>query len=109
MVKDRSIKNRSFFFNYMIALKDFDKVNLKVVKSYYKHIDIYYIVYITIKNIDDHENIHSVNHLHLIIHSATGYFTEENDIKYLILYSMNKYEEVWSGIRAEIKIVNGGK
>ena len=109
MVKDISIKNRSFFFNDMIALKDFDKANLKVVKSYYKHIDIYYTGYIMIKNIDDYENIHSVNHLHLIIHSATGYFTEENDNKYLILYSTNKYEEVWSGIRAEIKRINGGK
>ena len=33
----------------MIALKDFDKANLKVEKKYYKHIDIYYISYITIK------------------------------------------------------------
>ena len=93
----------------MIALIDFDEANLKVDKKYYKNIDIYYIGYITIKNIDNYENIHSVNPLYLIIHSATGYFTEENDNKYLILYSTNKYEEVWSGIRAEIKRINGGK
>ena len=87
------------FFNYMIALKDFDEANMKVDKKHYKHIDIYYIDYITIKRTDDQENIYSVTPLYLIIHSATGYFTEENYNKYLIL----EYEEVCSGIRAEIK------
>ena len=93
----------------MIALKDFDEANLKVEKKYQKHIDIYHIGYITMKQIVDYENIHSVNPLYLIIHARTGYFTEENDNKYLILDSTNKYEEVWSGIRAEIKRINGGK
>ena len=37
------------------------------------------------------------------MHSATGYFKEKNDEKYLILDSINKYEEVLSGIRSEIK------
>ena len=110
MVKDISIKSRSYyFFNDMIALKDFDEENLKVDKKYHKHIDIYYIGYITIRKTDDYENMHSVNPLYLIIHSAAGYFTEENDNKYLILDSTNNYEEVWSGIRAEIKRINGGK
>ena len=45
----------------------------------------------------------------MIIHSPSGYFTEENYNKYLILDLTNKYEEVWSGIRAEIKRINGGK
>ena len=45
----------------------------------------------------------------MIIHSARGYFTEENDSKYLNLDSPNKYEEVWSRIRAEIKRINDGK
>ena len=93
MVKDISIKNRSFyFFNYLIALKDFDETNLKVDKKYHSHIYIHYIGYITIKTNDDYENINSVNTLYLIIHAATGYFTEENDNKYLILDSTNKYE-----------------
>ena len=110
MVKDINIKNRSYyFFKNMIALKDFDAANLEVDIKYYKYIDIYYISYITIKKIDDYENIHSVNPFYLIIYSATGYFTEENDNKYLILDSTNKYEKVWSGIRAEIKRINGGK
>ena len=50
MVKDIKIKNRSYyFFNDMIALKDFDEAILEVDKKYHKHIDIYYIDYITIK------------------------------------------------------------
>ena len=110
MVKDINIKNKTYyFFTDMIALKDFDEANLKVGKKYHKHIDIYYIGYITIKKTDDYGNINSVNPLYLIIHSATGYFTEENDNKCLILDSANKYEDVWSGIRAEFKRINDGK
>ena len=50
-----------------------------------------------------------VNPLFLIIHSAAGHFKEKNDDKYLILDSRNKYEEVWSRIRLEIKTINGGE
>ena len=53
--------------------------------------------------------IFSVNPLYLIFHSATGHFKEENDKKYLIPDSTDEYEEVWSGIRSEIKTRNGGK
>ena len=47
--------------------------------------------------------------MYLIIHSATVHFKEKNSEKYLIIDSANKYEEVWSGIRPEIKTLNGGK
>ena len=53
--------------------------------------------------------IFTVNLLYLIIHSVTGYFKEKNDDKYLIFDSTNKYEEIWPGIRSEIKTLNGGK
>ena len=43
------------------------------------------------------------------IDSATGYFKEKNDEKYLILDSTKEYERVWSEIRSEIKRINGGK
>ena len=62
-----------------------------------------------IKKFGDCENIHSVNPLYLIIHSATGHFKEKNDEKHLILDSTDKYEEVLSGIRSEIKTLNGRK
>ena len=43
------------------------------------------------------------------IDSATGYFKEKNDEKYLILDSTKEYERVWSKIRSEIKRINDGK
>ena len=54
-------------------------------------------------------NIHSVNRLFLIVHSATGHFKEKNDKKYLILDSTDKYVQVLSGIRSESKTLNGEK
>ena len=85
------------------------KKSLKVDKKNYKHIDIDYIGYNTIKKIEDYENIHNGNPLYLIIHSARGNFTEKDGNKYLILDSANKYEESWSGIRSGIKRINAGK
>ena len=57
----------------------------------------------------DHENIHSVNPLYLIVRSATGYFKEKNSEKYLILDSTEKYEEVFFGIKSEIERINRRK
>ena len=50
-----------------------------------------------------------MNPLHLIIHSATGYFKEKNGERYVILDSTEKYEEVFSGIISEVNTLNGGK
>ena len=93
----------------MINIKNFHSNLLKIDKKSYKDIDIYYIGYITIKKFGDCENIHSVNPLYLIIHSATEHFKEKNEEKHLILDSTDEYEEVLSGIRSEIKTFNGGK
>ena len=93
----------------MINIKTFYSNLLKTDKKSYKDIDVYYIGYITIKKFGDCENIHSVNPLYLIIHSATGHFKEKNDEKYLITDLTDKYEEVWSEIISEIKTINGGK
>ena len=111
-VKDLNIKNRTYYyFDDMIDIKNFQSNLLKIDKKPYKDFNIYYIGYITIKKFDkfsDHENIHSVNPLYLIIHSATGYFKEKNGEKYLILDSTEKYEEVFSAIKSEIETINGG-
>ena len=50
-----------------------------------------------------------MNPLYLIFRSTTGYFKEKNREKYLIIDSTKKYEEVQSGIRSEIKTINGRK
>ena len=71
----------------MIDIRNFHSNLLKIDKKLHKDIDIYYIGYITIKKFNDCENIHSVNPLYLIIHSATGHFKEKNGEKYLIIDS----------------------
>ena len=78
-VKELNIKNRTYYyFNGIIDIKNFQSNLLKKDKKQYKDIDIYYICYITIKNVGDCENIRSVNPLYLIIYSAaTGYFKEK--------------------------------
>ena len=62
-----------------------------------------------IKQFTDNKNIHNVNQLSLMIHSATGYFKEKNGEKYLIIDSTEKYEEIFSEIRSEIETLNSGK
>ena len=56
-----------------------------------------------------YKNIHLVNPLYLIYHSATGHFKEKNNEKYLILDATDKDEKVLSGLRSEIKTLNGRK
>ena len=108
--KELNIKNQTnYFFDDIIDIRNFESNLLKIDKKSYKDIDIYYIGYITIKKFGDCENIHSVNPLYLIIHSATGYFKEKYGEKYLILDSTEKYEEVFSEIKSEIETINGGK
>ena len=65
-VKQIEIKNRTYYFyNNMINLKNIDPNLLKIDKKSYKNIGIYDTGYITIKKIDDYENIYSVNPLYL--------------------------------------------
>ena len=49
-VKQINIKNRTYYFySDIIDVKDFDAKFLKIDKTSYKNIDIYYIGYIMIK------------------------------------------------------------
>ena len=68
----------------MINLKNFAPNLLRIDRKSYKNIGIYSNGYITIKNIDDFENIHSVNPLYLQVNHASGYIKEKNGNKYLI-------------------------
>ena len=69
-IKEINIKNQTYyFFNDMINIKDFDPNLLKIDKSSYRNIDIYYIGYITIKD-SYYLKINSVNPLYLIIWSG---------------------------------------
>ena len=111
VVKQIYIKNRTYcFYNDMISIKKFDSNLLKIDKSSYKDIGIYNIGYITIKKIDDYDNICSVNLLYLIVDQANGYIEEIKENKYLIFDStdenkklLKKYNDVFNGIRDKIK------
>ena len=73
-VKQINIKNRTYYFyNDMINLKHFEPNLLKIDKKHYKGINICYIGYITIKQIDDHESIYSVNPLYFLVNHSSGY------------------------------------
>ena len=78
----------------MINIKDFDSSLLKIDKKSYKNIGIYNIGYITIKKIDDYENIHSVNPLYLMIGEVDGHIEEKNESKYLVFDSTDENKEV---------------
>ena len=67
-VKQINIKNRTYYFyNDMINIKNFEPNLLKIDRKSYKNISIYNIGYITIKKIDDCENIYSVNPFYLLV------------------------------------------
>ena len=77
-LKQIDIKNRThYFYNDMMDIKKFDSNLLKIRKKSYKDIGIYNIGYITIKKIDDYENICSINPLYLIIAYASGYIEKK--------------------------------
>ena len=107
--KEIKIKNRSYHFCDMINIRNFYSNLLKIDNNSHEDIDIYYIGYFTIKKFSDCENIHSVNPLCLIIHSATGHFEEKYGEKYLIIDSAGKYDWVFYGIISKIKTLNGRK
>ena len=101
MIKAKQVnikKNKCF----TVDMNDLDPFLLDIKKKSSKGIDIYYINYIQ-------ENFNSSNSLCVKINSATGYFKEKNDDKYLILDSTKEYESVWSEIKSEIKSINGGE
>ena len=120
--KQINIKNRTdHFYNDQIDLKDFDAKVLKMDKKDYNEIDIYYVGYVTIKKISGYNNINSENPLYLMINKMIGHIEcnsieEKNENKYLVLDEidenkevLNKYKEVWEGIKKEIETINDGK
>ena len=99
-VKQINIKNRTYYFyNDMINIKDFDARLLKIDKKGYEEIDIYYIGYVTFKEIANCNNINSVNPLYLIIDKMIGHFEEKRGNKYLVLDDIDENKEVSKNIK----------
>ena len=59
----------------------------------YKNIIIYYIGYITIKNLS-YMKIITVNPLYLIVNEINGYIEESNGNKYFTLVSTDKNKDI---------------
>ena len=100
VVKQMDNKNRTYYFyNNMINIKNFDPNLLKIDRKSYKSIGIYNIEYITIKKIDDCENIDSVNPLYLIVNHANGYIEEKGVNRYLTFDSPDENKELLKRIQ----------
>ena len=114
VVKQIDINDRTYYIhNDKINIKNFDPILLKIDRKSYKDIGIYNIGYITIRKLDDCENIYSVNPLYLIIAHANGYIDVKGVNKYLIFDSTDenkelliKYIVVWNGIKNKIEKVS---
>ena len=78
----------------MINIKYFDPILLKINRKSYKYIGIYNIGYITIKKIDDYENIYCVNPLYLLFNHASGYIEGKGVNKYFIFDSTDENKEL---------------
>ena len=98
----------------MINIKKFDSNLLKIDKKSYKDIGIYNIGYITIKKIDDYENIYRVNPLYLTSAHASEYVEEKGVNRYSVFNStdenkelLKKYSYVFDGIINKIKKIRG--
>ena len=106
-VKDIDIKSRTYyFFNDIIDIKNFDPNNVKIDEKSYKDILIYYIGYVTIKDLK-YVKINIVNPLYFIFNKVNGYFEEFNGNKYLTRVPTNESKEktnnmkIW-GVKSDI-------
>ena len=104
------MKVEHYFYNDLINIKNFNINNLKLDKKSILGTDVYYIGYITKKK-KPQWNVNSVNPLYLTIDKINDHFEEVDGDKYLIINSengdiMQKYQEVFDGIKEIIKKIN---
>ena len=67
--------NTYYFFDDIVNIKNFDPNKMKIDENSYKNILIYYIGYVSIKDLK-YVKINSVNPLYVIINRVNGYFKE---------------------------------
>ena len=108
-IRQLNIKGRTYYFyNDLINIKNVNINNLKLDKKGVLGNDAYYIGYLTKK---PRRDVNSVNPLYLMINRIKGHFEEVDGDKYLIINSKNgdimqKYQEVFNGIKEIIKRIN---
>ena len=76
-VQDIDIKSQTcYFFNDIINITFFDLHNIKIDKKSYKNILIYYIGYVTIKDLK-YVKVYSVNLLYFIFRNMNGHLEKK--------------------------------
>ena len=87
------IKNHIYcFFDDIINIRNFDPNEIKIDEKSHKNILIYYIGYMTIKDLK-YLKINSVN-LYTLLSTKNRCFEEINKNKYLTLVPTNKSKEI---------------
>ena len=94
----------------MINIKILDSNKIKLDEKSHKTFVIYYIGYVTFKDLR-YVEIYIVNLLYLIINKINEYFEEISGNKYWTLFPTNeskntlkKYEELWNKLRDIIRL-----
>ena len=96
-VKQINIKNRTcYFYKDIIDLEEFDKSKIKIDKTDFNDIDIYYLGYDHMKKISECNVINSVNPFYLRIVDMKGQFEKgKDDGWYLVIsYIDDVYEKL---------------
>ena len=96
-VKQINIKNRTcYFYKDIIDLEEFDKSKIKIDKTDFNDIDIYYLGYDHMKKISECNVINSVNPFYLRIVDMKGQFEKgKDDGWYLVIsYIDDAYEKL---------------
>ena len=108
-IRQLNIEGRTYYFyNDLIKIKNFNINKLNLDKKGVLGNNVCYIGYITKKPQWD---VNSVSPLYLMINKTKGHFEEVDGDRYLITSSengdiMQKYQEVFNGIKEIIKKIN---
>ena len=113
------IKNRQDYLfngNMIVNIKDFDTNLLKINKLSYKGVfslNIYFIKYISTKNLNHMGVNHDKDFLYLFLNDVDGYIDENHGIKYLVFASTDKskealksYKKFWEETKRQIEVIN---
>ena len=92
-IKNMDIKSHiRYFFHDLINIKSFDPNEIKIDEKSYKNILIYYIGYVTIKDLK-YVKMNSTKSSYLFINEVNRYFKEISKNKYFLLVPTNENKE----------------
>ena len=118
-LRQMKIKNRQDYLfngNMIVNIKDFDTNLLKINKLSYKGVfslNIYFIKYISTKNLNHMGVNHDKDFLCLFLDDLDGYIKEDDGIKHLVFTPAEKnkealknYKNFWEEIKRQIESIN---